>query len=52
MYVTTLVAQAPYDVKGEELGHSHLGRQACGMCVELNIDSLDTGKKNFFAQCL
>ena len=33
-----LVARAPYDIKGAELGHSHfIGWQACRMWAELNI---------------
>ena len=35
-----LVAWAPYDVKAEELGHSHfIGWQACRIWAELNISS-------------
>ena len=40
MYVTTLVAWAPYDVKGMELGHSHfIGWQDAEIWAELNINS-------------
>ena len=35
-----LVAQAPYDIKGAELGRIHFNRmaKACGMWAELNIN--------------
>ena len=38
MYITNFKRGALYDIKGEELGHSHLiGQQACGMWAELDI---------------
>ena len=44
-----LVAWAPYDVKGEELGYSYLGRQACGMCVGVKYRQFGYRHKKFFA---